>query len=353
MASVLCSCTASEPALNDTNSSESAKALYSKIFTLAERGVMFGHQDDMMYGHAWSYEEGRSDVKECCGSYPAVFGWELGGIELDDTLNLDGVPFGTMREGIRKAYSMGAVNTVSIHMSNPVTLGNSWDSKSKTTVEQVLSDESIRARYASWLSKTAAFLSSIKDDNGDNIPLIFRPLHENSGGAFWWGCIQCTPEQYKQLWKYTVSYLRDTCGLHSLIYMYSTDVVKDEEDFMSRYPGDEWVDMLGIDAYHRQQDWDYESGCERMLTMLAKVGNERNKPYAFSETGLEGVPDAKWWTGSLLGAIQGKGLSYVLVWRNSNMMEDHYFGPFKGCVSEEDFKEFAASDTVLMLDDIQ
>lgn len=352
----MCACTATSQAdhkLCDPDATQAATQLYERIFLLAERGVMFGHQDDMMYGHAWEYEQGRSDVKECCGSYPAVFGWDLGGIELCWDKNLDAVPFEKIRNGIAQAHAMGAVNTVSIHMRNPVTGGDSWDSKDTTTVRDILPGGPANATYNTYLERAAQFLLSIKDNDGKNVPVIFRPLHENSGGAFWWGCIQCTPEQYKDMWKYTVSYLRDTCGLHNVIYMYSSDIVRDRDHFMSRYPGDEWVDMLGIDAYHRQQEWDFASGCERMLTMLSEVGREHGKPYAFSETGLESVPRSDWWTGSLLPAVNGKGLSYVLVWRNSSTMPEHFFGPFKGCVSEEDFARFASQPNILMLNDLQ
>lgn len=348
----LCSCTG-KTGLCDSFATPAASQLLDRIVTLSQRGVMFGHQDDMMYGHDWAYEEGRSDVLECCGSYPAVFGWDLGGIELGDSLNLDGVPFRKMREGMVKAHCMGAVNTVSIHMRNPVTLGDSWDSKSTTTVSSILPGGQANARYEQWMRLVADFLNSVKGSDGECIPMIFRPLHENSSGAFWWGSIQCTEQEYKDLWIYTARFMREECGLHSVLWMYSTDVVRDEEQFMSRYPGDAWVDMLGIDAYCRPQDWDYAEGCERMLRMLAKVGAEHGKPYAFSETGMEGVPESDWWTARLLPAVSGKGLSYVLAWRNSEVMRDHYFGPFKGCVSEEDFARFASMDNILMLNDIQ
>src|SRR5574344_1711774 len=54
-----------------------------------KRGCMFGHQDDTNYGTNWSYESDRSDVKEVCGDYPAVMGFDLGHIELGNTENLD------------------------------------------------------------------------------------------------------------------------------------------------------------------------------------------------------------------------------------------------------------------------
>ena len=47
------------------------------------KGILFGHQDDLAYGVNWQSESGRSDIKEVCGQYPAVFGWDIGGIGQD------------------------------------------------------------------------------------------------------------------------------------------------------------------------------------------------------------------------------------------------------------------------------
>ena len=74
--SAACSDTTPLPA--DPQATPETQALYRNLFRIADEGVMFGHQDDALYGHDWKYEEGRSDVRECCGDYPAVFGWELG-----------------------------------------------------------------------------------------------------------------------------------------------------------------------------------------------------------------------------------------------------------------------------------
>ena len=41
----------------------------------------FGHHDDTAYGHTWRGEDGRSDVKEVNGDYPAIMNWDLGLVE--------------------------------------------------------------------------------------------------------------------------------------------------------------------------------------------------------------------------------------------------------------------------------
>ena len=61
-----------------------AQQLMERLDTLRNKGYMFGHQDDPFYGLTWDYDQDSSDVKNVCGDWPAVMGFELGGIELGD-----------------------------------------------------------------------------------------------------------------------------------------------------------------------------------------------------------------------------------------------------------------------------
>lgn len=60
---------------------------------MQNKGIMYGHQDDLMYGYTWWYEKGRSDIRDFTGDYPAVAGFELGHIELGNDRSLDSVSF--------------------------------------------------------------------------------------------------------------------------------------------------------------------------------------------------------------------------------------------------------------------
>ena len=104
----------------DPKATPETNNLYSNLQRIAQQGIMFGHQDDLAYGAKWRYEPGRSDVRDVTGEYPAVFGWELGHLELDKTANLDSVPFDKIRSYIQQVYKMGSVNTISWHFNNPV-----------------------------------------------------------------------------------------------------------------------------------------------------------------------------------------------------------------------------------------
>ena len=72
------------------------------------------------------------------------------------------------------------------------------------------------------------------------VPVIWRPLHEGSGGWFWWGAQG--PDAYKKLWKYLYKELTNTYGCNNLIWVYNGQ----SADW---YPGDEYVDIVGEDIY--------------------------------------------------------------------------------------------------------
>jgi len=92
---------------------QETRNLYANMKRLQKKGIMFGHQDDLAYSLGWQYEDGRSDVKEVAGDYPAVMGWGLGHIELGSDVNLDSVPFSRMRSLAQQVYAQGGLKTFS------------------------------------------------------------------------------------------------------------------------------------------------------------------------------------------------------------------------------------------------
>jgi mannan endo-1,4-beta-mannosidase len=122
--------------LSDKNASAETLALYNNLAALRGRHMLFGHEDSLAYGVNWEGDLDRSDVRDVTGSNPAVYGWELGGLELGHEKNLDGVNFKQMQEWIKAGYSRGGVITISWHMYSPVSGANSWD-KTPTVHELV------------------------------------------------------------------------------------------------------------------------------------------------------------------------------------------------------------------------
>ncbi len=346
--------------LSDKDGTPETKALFSNLKKLTEKGWLFGHQDDLAYGVNWRYEKERSDVKEACGDYPALYGWDLGGLERENNdKNIDGVPFKKMRQYIKEGYKRGGVITVSWHMDNPLTGGGSWDT-TQGTVVSVLPGGINHKLYKKWLDKAADFFLSLKGDSNELIPVLFRPLHELTGTWFWWGSNNCTPDDFKVLWRFTNYYLKTVKNCHNLIYVYNTGGdFKTKDEYLMRYPGDEVVDVLSYDTYQyddpKKNDW-FVKNNNSLLAMICEIGKEKNKLTALAETGYEAIPYADWWTETLLKAIGSNRISYVLLWRNHGLAQwnnkMHYYVPYKGQISQADFVRFYELDITLFEKDI-
>ena len=355
----------------DKDATAQTVALYSHLADLAGKGIMFGAQIPTEYGLSggkrWTDDGSisQSDTKILTGKHPAVCGWDISEIELDHETNIDGEPFTVIRKHIEAAYRRGAVNTISWHVANPVTGGNSWDNI--PAVHTIIPGGENHELFKTWLDKVAAFLGSIKGPAGEAVPLIFRPFHEHTGNGFWWGKGSASSSDFVALWRFTVTYLRDVKGLHNLLLAYSPDEIhfiwdgeeKYPEIYLEFWPGDSYVDILGLDAYDADGRR-YAEVTPVLCRMIKKFADAKVKVAALTETGIENNSpehssyyNKQWWTCVLHATVHGAGLSFALVWRNGGLPpQSHYFNAWKGCYSEEDFVTFAAMSDVLLEDDI-
>ena len=336
----LCSCTNSVPDnLVDKKASAGTHKLYNTICNSTKQGILIGHQDPTAYGVGWKYEEGKTtcDIEMVCGDFPAIYGWDLGHIEGDGDHNLDTVYFNKMRKLIIEAHKRGGISTLSWHANNPVTGESSWSEKE--TVKYILSDEEIKSKFIHWLDKVSGFLKSLKDENGEPIPVIFRPWHEWTGGWFWWGTPHSANEEFIELWKLTVETLRDKNDVHNVLYAFSSGTIKSKEEFMSKYPGSDYVDIIGFDTYMYNNDTAaYIRDMESNLKMFREMAQAEKKLFAVTETGYESIPSRSWFSKVIYPLINNSGSSYILFWRNANAK--HHYGPYPGHISADDFKEF-------------
>ncbi len=355
-----CKAKAQQELPTDKKATKETVSLYNNLKKLSSKGFMFGHQDDLAYGVNWRYEKGRSDIKDVAGDYPAVYGWELGGLELDQTKNLDEVPFDQMQQFIKDGYARGGVITISWHSYSPFGKGiSAWDT-THGTVASIIPGGVNHELYKTWLSKVAVFFESLKGSNGEMIPVLFRPFHELTGSWFWWGKNNCSASDYKALWRFTFDYLHTQKNLHNILWVYNTGGdFKTKEEYLERYPGDDVVDIVSFDTYQSgdpKKSEGFVKNTNLLLGMVGQIAAEKNKLFALAETGFESVPNEKWWTETLLKAIGDNKISYVLVWRNHGYQEStkrmHYYGPFKGQVSANDFVEFYHLSSTLFEKDV-
>jgi len=354
------SCSEKLPVPADKDATRETVSLFRSMWELQQKGVMYGHQDDLMYGYNWWYEEGRSDTKDFTGDYPAIAGFELGWLELGRERSLDSVSFVQISEQVKAHYKRGGIITISWHANNPLTMqlpdslkpgrmaGSAWDVSSTEVVRSILPGGENHKMFNTWLDRLAEFFITFKDDDGTPIPFIFRPYHEHSGSFFWWGTNICTDEEYTALWRYTVEFLRDRKGLHNILYAYNTDRVASLGQYLRGYPGDDIIDMLSLDMYDRGEV--FKSELDSALNFVTKEAIARKKLTALSETGGR-RRGGGWWTEIILPVASKYPVGYVLTWRHT--YGSRFFRSAGQAPFPQDFLDFYESGKSLFLKDIQ
>jgi mannan endo-1,4-beta-mannosidase len=360
--------------LADSLATKETVALFTNLSTFSKDRVLFGHQETTAYGVGWKNNGSgnRSDVKDVCGDFPAVYGWDIGNIR--QVMNNDSVPFVQMKELMKQAFLRGGINTVSNHMTNPATNADAF--AEPPPISNILPGGDYHQQFVRDLDLIADFMKDLKvaDDSGipkmlrpiihwlgqftgrDSlyVPVIFRPYHEHNGDWFWWGKGAATEEEFIQLWRFTVDYLRNEKNVHNLIYAISPDrsrmgPIVSRDMYLYGYPGDEYVDIIGLDNYfdlgshwNRAPLEEQAVSLINTLELIVQLAAERGKVAALTETGLGNLHLEGWWTDMALRGIkyneQTSRIAYLLVWRNASV--SHFHVPYPGHYSVADFLTF-------------
>lgn len=348
----------------DLQATKETSNLLVNLHEIARSGFMFGHQDDQAYGVGWRAEKNRSDVLETAGTFPAVHGWDVGK-KLTNENNIDSVRFASMIKWIKATYRRGGINTLSWHLDNLTAGSHSWDRT--PSVADILPGGSRHAEFLEQLDELAALLNKCRVWF-TQVPIIFRPWHEHNGDWFWWGKGNCTEEEYIQLFRFTVDYLRNEKEIHHLLFAFSPDRSRlrldtiPRENYLYGYPGDEYVDIIGLDNYgdvgrtggpdstHVQRAKFVAS-----LKLITQIAREKGKVAALTETGLEGVTNPRWFTDIILDPIKENDaeidIAWVLVWRNANT--NHHYAPYPGHPGVTDFLRFEADEMTYFEKDLK
>ena len=328
--------------------------------------ILFGHQNAGHIGVSINAVDGtESDVKNLTGSHPAIVGI--------DTLSFLGYE-GKMHDlvtVVKNMHRQGIIITLSSHMPN-FTLGGDefYDYSPNYTdgdcAKKILPGGDLNEKYKRFLDLIAEFASLCIDVEGEKIPMIFRPFHECNGNWFWWGEEFVSDDDFISLFRYTIDYLMGEKGVDNFLVAYSPNgPVEDQADYLKRYPGDDYIDILGLDYYHDKPHMG--DGFFKKLTdsldIIYVLANERKKISALTETGyrsldtengyFEGLAPAgntvqDWFT-SLLDALLvtdgGAHIAYMLIW--ANFSGTQFWVPFV----TEDFRHEMCDDFTVFAQD--
>ena len=334
--------------LIDSKATKETRYLYENLKKYAPDKLLFGMHDATGYGVGWSGNDNRSDVKDVCGSYPAIFSWDANSIFSDPDLS-------SFEYRMLLAYENG-INTLCWHQIDPEGHHFYYDQVNYAVVTSILPGGEHHGKYLQKLQKFARFLKKLRGSTGESVPVIFRPYHEQNGSWFWWGRIRCTEQEYINLWQFTVSYLRDSMGVHNLIYAFSPDghQFNSKEDYFKEYPGDDFVDIFGVDYYFWEGSTALVTKFLQRLVYTVQNAQSRGKLAALTEVGDELVDIEKWYTQYLEAPIKNNStainIAYAAVWRNDNV--GHHFAPYPGHPSVPDFLDFYQDPFTVFADDL-
>ena len=329
----------------DPAATPATRDLLQKLHDQKDGGALFGHQHDLSMGFTFDEGDGESsDTLAAVGDYPAVFGWDSLIIDGDEAPGSEDVSpeenVTALSRMFEQADALGGINTLTMHLPNLVTGGDFYDT-SGNVVAAVLPDGAKHSELLSRLDRVADAIKGAKRQDGTPIPVILRPWHEQNGSWFWWGAGHATPDQYVELFQFTVKYLRDTRGLHNVLYAYSPNspLNADPGTYLVGYPGDDYVDVLGYDSYDSAKNSDeWIRSVTDDLAMVARLADERGKVAAWTEFGPyeRSNPGPHWFT-SVLDPVKGdedaSRIVWMLTWANyghgdTGKEKEHAYVPY-------------------------
>ncbi len=345
--------------LTDNRASKETRYLYDNLKRYAPDYMLFGAHETLGYGVGWSGDDTRSDIKDVCGDYPAVFSWDVYHVFNDTPDDLQHYVF-----RIKYAYQLGGVTTFCWHQYDPQKKGFYAKDANYDVVTSILPGGTYHALYKNKLKKLARFVKRLRGPKGETLPVIFRPYHEQNGNWFWWGKGHRTQAQFIRLYRFTVHFLRDSLGVHNFIYAFSPDgnQFSDKEGYLNDYPGDDVVDVLGLDFYFGKGNDDEIRRFQSRVIYTVQYAERKNKLPALTEVGdYYGFSGDKadlkipnWYTRCFLAPIKyqatAKKIAYGAVWRNAS--KTHHFAPYPGHPSVPDFLDFYKDNFTLFLHDI-
>ena len=229
--------------LVNKNSTANTKKLYSFLKDSYGKYVITGQQcDGGINGNEFKA------IKNLTGDYPALLGLDM----MDYTPSR--TAFGASSSAVEKAIEFankGGIVTFCWHWNAPTEYLNStanspdgwwggfYTQSSKFDIAKVMNGQDAKGKKL--LDRDIKEIAKqLKRLEKAGVPVIWRPLHEGSGGWFWWGAKGS--DAYKKLWKYLYKELTNTYGCNNLIWVYNGQ----SADW---YPGDEYVDIVGEDIY--------------------------------------------------------------------------------------------------------
>ncbi len=341
------------PVLSDKKATKETQGLMNYLCDVYGKNIISGQQEIYGGGNDGNYELEFDWIKEISGGeLPAIRGF--------DYMNynpLYGWDDGTTERIIEWTNERNGISTVCWHINVPVnfeeyTLGDAVDWTEctyKPTPQFNAANASVEGtkEYEYFMAAVEDLAEQITILQENNVPIIFRPLHEAEGNGglkgegawFWWS--SAGAEAYNNLWKLLYTTLTEKYDLHNIIW--EQNLYTWSPDSAQWYTGDEYVDMVGYDKYNTVYNrYDGLSNCPNedaisnvFYSLVDIVDNKKLVAMPENDT----VPTVE----NML--VEKAGWLYFCPWYGENLMD-----PSKN--DAETLGEIYKSDYCITLDEL-
>ena len=266
------------PTLVNPNATQEAKKLFSYLCEIYGKYTLSGQVCDK----GLNGPEIKA-IHNVTGKYPAILGLDM--MDLTPSRIALGAR-GTAVDQAIKFHKEGGIVTFCWHWcadkqyildgkdenGNPRWWGAFYTKNVTFDIEAVMngSDPYGKAALDKDIEGIARELLKLQDAG---VPVLWRPLHEASGGWFWWGAKGAEP--CKQLWIYLYDQLTNVYGCNNLIWVWNGQAA-------DWYPGDEYVDIIGEDIYAANRSY----GAQNSKFIEVLDYTDTNKIIALTENGV-------------------------------------------------------------------
>ncbi len=296
----------------DDNVNAATQNLLSNLGQIANgEQFIFGQEFPLSFKlSGLSYDLTTSDCKDVAGDHPGVYGidphYMLYKSDTEKQLHINEA---------KEAYQNGAVVTFDFHQQSrtdhKIYMSEITSTTDKSLMYDIVNDNN-GAR--SWFySELDEIIDIINNDLG--FPIVWRLYHEMGGGWFWWGseATYHSTNLYISFYQLAVNYIKERTDL--VLFAWSPNYPLDE----SYYPGDDYVDIIGVDIYEPTI-----STLKSSLINLSDFALNHNKIAVLAETGYRNDyinTKEGFWNDIVLDAIKQGGedirIAWALAWFNA------------------------------------
>ena len=266
-------------------------------------GQNMGHSNRSLVA---GYRRNVERLVQQTGRFPQVLGLDYG-------YDRVGVGYPEANQLLVDHWNRHGIVSISMHPRNPWRWSNVHDTTVGSVDVLLRKGTAANRRWTGTLDHVAKGISRLQDED---VVVLWRPLHEMNGTWFWWSGAsrgkRVTPKEYRRIWRHMFHYFRDTHQLHNLLWVYAPSAVygKPQRPVNDYYPGDCFVDVVGLDYYGDPAS----EVLRRGLDELSQLGN----PVVIAEFGFNHEPSTVEDNRRLIHAVSHLAVKpvYVMYWHS-------------------------------------